>query len=141
MNISIWDFIKLNWKWMLLSLVILFIVIRTSKRKYFWKVKKTGEELTFKEFLKQWKKGVNGITPYQTAKSQIMGNIIVLVGIISGIIINILTRLENQWIWITTVLIGSLVLTSLSQIGYLQKYWRLKQIKETTDKLNKEKKK
>ncbi len=132
------DFLKSNWKWGILVLVILFIIIRTKVRGFFWRVRKTGEELKFKEFFKLWKKGIEGITPYQTAKSQVLGNIIVLAGIISGIIINVIVRMENQWVWVTVVLIGSLILTSMSQIGYLQKYWRLKRIKEATDKLEKE---
>jgi len=131
----IWNFIITNWKWEILVLVILFIIIRTKIRGFFWRVKKTGEGLKFKEFFKLWKKGIEGITPYQTAKSQVLGNIIVLIGIISGIIINVIVRMKNQWIWVTIVLCGSLILTSMSQIGYLQKYWRLKIIKEETEKL------
>jgi len=133
------NFIINNWQWMFVVLVILVIIIRTKIRGYFWKIRKTGEKLKFKEFFKSWKKGINGITPYQTAKSQVLGNIIVLVGIISGIVINVLVRMENQWIWVTIVLSGSLILTLMSQVGYLQKYWRLKIIKEATEKLEEQK--
>ena len=130
------NLIKSYWVWILLIILVLFILIRTKIRGFFYKTKK-GEELKFKEFFKLWKRGINGITPLQTAKSQLMGNIIILIGIISGIIINCLTRVENQWIWIVIILGGSLILTLMSQIGFLQKYWRLKQIKEATDKLEK----
>jgi hypothetical protein len=133
------EFIKSYWVWIILILLIIFVTIRTKIRGYFYKTKK-GEKLKFKEFFKLWKRGINGITPIQTAKSQVMGNIIVLVGIISGIIINCLTRIENQWVWIVIVLSGSLIITSLNQVGYLQKYWRLKLIKDEINKLEKKKK-
>lgn len=131
---NIFNFIKSNWFWIVLVVFVLFIIIRTKIRGYFWRNKKTDEELNAREFFGLWRKGIDGITPLQQSRSQVMGNIIVLVGVISGIIINILTRVENQWVWICIVLSGSLIITSISQIGYLQKYWRLKivdkQVKE-----------
>lgn len=131
------NLIKSYWVWILLIILVLFILIRTKIRGFFYKTKK-GEKLKFKEFFKLWKRGINGITQIQTTKSQLMGNIIVLVGIISGIIINCLTRLENQWIWIVIILTGSLILTLMSQVGFLQKYWIQKQVKEVRDKLEKD---
>jgi hypothetical protein len=125
---NILNFLKDYWKWILLVLFILFILIRTKVRGFFWKVRKTGKELSIKEFFGLWKKGIEGITPIQIAKSQVLGNIIVLVGIVSGIIINCLTRIKGQWVWIVIILAGSLIITSMSQVSYLQKFWRLKRI-------------
>jgi hypothetical protein len=122
------DFFKLNWKWILLVLFILFILIRTKIRGYFWKVRKTKQKLKFKEFFGLWRKGIEGITPLQIARTSLWGTWIIITGIISGIVVNVLVRLEHQWWWITIILFGSLIVTTLTLIGSLQKYWRLKRI-------------
>lgn len=119
----------INWiiGWIALA-IFLFIILRNKIRGYFFKVKKTGEKLKFKEFMKRWKKGIEGITSLQQTRTTIMGTWIVITGQIAGIIINVLTRIKGQWLWITIVLIGSLIIVSMSMIGTLQKYWRLKEI-------------
>lgn len=118
--------------------IILFTLIRTNKRGFFWK-DRAGNKLSFKEFLGRWKEGVEGITPLQQTRSSIMGIWIVMAGIISGISVNALIRMENQWWWIEVILLGSLILTVMQMIGLFQKYWKFKAVENEWKKLNKPK--
>lgn len=127
--------IFLNWK-MGLAFFGLYSIIKISqikKRKYFAKDLK-GNKVGLKNFMKRWKAGIEGITPLQQAKTSIMGTWITLSGIIAGVVINALVRVEHQWIWIEAILIGSLTLVVIQMIGSLQKYWRFKEV----DKVQKE---
>ena len=116
--------------WLIVLLCLIgLITLRVILRGYFWKTR-TGEKLNFKEFMKRWKIGIEGITPLQSTKTQLMGIWITLTGIIAGIIINILLRMKGQWVWITIVLTGSLILVIMNFLTTLQKYWKFKQIDE-----------
>jgi hypothetical protein len=112
--------------WILIILFIL-ITLRVKIRKYFWK-DRAGNKLTFKQFIQRWKVGVQGITPLQSTKTQLMGIWITITGIIAGIVVNILIRLENMWWWILIILLGSLILTGIQFLTTLQKYWKFKLI-------------
>lgn len=112
-------------KWIILGVVIIVISIITIKRGYFFKVKKTGEKLSTKEFMTRWKQGINGITPLQISKSQVMGTWITMIGIICGIVTTAIVRIANMWWWMEIILIASLFLTSLSQVSNIQKRNRL----------------
>jgi len=107
--------------------LILIKFIQIKKRGYFLKDKE-GNKVKFKEFMKRWKHGIEGITPLQQAKTNLWGNWIVLSGILSGMIINALVRMKDQWVWIEVVLAGSLVLVVIQMIGGFQRYWRFKEI-------------
>lgn len=123
------------WIWLIIIFVLVLMIIgRTKKRGYFWK-KKDGTTLTIKQFLKEWGKGIDGITPIQITFSQLLGNYIVLAGIISGIIVNALVRMENVWWWVEIILVGSLLLTLLAFLGTLQKYRRIKLINKQMKEL------
>lgn len=130
------NFIKNNWSWLLGILLIIIIVILTKKRGYFWKVKKTGEELKFKEFIKRWKNGVEGITQLQTARTEVIGSIITSVGLISGIVSMSIVRPKDMWWWIVICLVGGLLLNLMGLVGHLQKYWRCKLIEKEIKKIN-----
>ncbi len=124
-----------NWKIGLGLFGIFFAwsIIKIRRRKYFTK-DISGEKLEFKQFMTRWKEGIEGITPLQQAKTNLLGTWITLSGILSGIIINALVRMENQWIWIEVILVGSLVLVIIQMIGGFQKFWRFKE----TDKIQKQ---
>ena len=127
--------IFINWRVGLgfFGLVALTRFIKIKRRKYFARDTE-GKEVGFKQFMKRWKVGIEGITPLQQAKTNLMGNWITLTGIVSGIVINALVRVSHQWVWIEIVLLGSLILVVIQMIGGLQKYWRFK----TIDKAQKE---
>ncbi len=125
-------------KWWIIPLTFVgLLILRVVVRGYFWKTK-IGEKLKFKEFIKRWKSGIEGITPLQSCKTQLMGIWITISGIIAGIIINCLVRIQYQWIWITVVLSGSFILVIINFISTLQKYWKFKLIEEEMKKLNSE---
>lgn len=107
-------------RWIIIA-IILISVIRVKKRGFFW-LAKDGTELTFKQFMSRWRIGVEGITALQQSKTQLMGTWITITGIIAGIVINALIRLENMWWWIEIILVGSLILTGIQFIGTYQKY-------------------
>ena len=80
--------------------------------------------------MSRWKQGVQGITPLQQSKMQLIGIWITVTGIIAGIIVNILVRLNNFWWWVLIILIGSLIVTITSMIGTYQKYLHHKKVEE-----------
>lgn len=93
----------------------------------FWKTPK-GEWLTFKEFMERWKKGIEGLTPLQTTKTQFHSTKLVLLGIILGMIFSLLDFKRLFWLFI--ILLGSLGIT-LSQMVVL---WQKKKALEDFDK-------
>ncbi len=134
----------MNFIWYLLIGLLIFIVIRTKYRKYFWKAR-DGEKLTLKQFFKRWGSGIQGITPLQQTKTNIMGIWITITGIVAGIVVNALIRIKDMWWWITIILVGSLILTLVQFLGSWQKFKRLKAtekaMKEIEERLKKKKKK
>lgn len=85
---------------------------------------KDGNKLTPKEFMARFKEGVTKITPLQNTKVTLVGQGIVLAGIILGIIINLVYSL---W-WLLIILGGSLLITTMSTLATYQKYILLKNI-------------
>lgn len=126
-------------KWYSLLLIFLFALIiiraRIKKRGYLAK-DKSGKPLKTKEFFQRWKEGIEGITPLQQARTNLMGNWITMTGILSGIIINALIRMSHQWWWIEIILMGSLILGTIQMINLFQKYWKLKKTDEIMKELN-----
>lgn len=90
----------------------------------------TGEKVTVKEFFKQWKEGMNKVTPLQQTYSQIFGQIISFIGVVWGIIFSI--RL-SYW-WMMTILIGGVIVLMTQLLGTWQKLMILKMM----DKVMKE---
>ena len=121
----------------LFGLVFLYKIIKVRKRGFFAKDVE-GREVKTKQFFKRWKKGIEGITPLQQSITNLVGNWIVLSGILGGMIINALVRMENQWIWIEVILGGSLILVVMQLIGGIQKYWRFKEINKLQKDLEKQ---
>ena len=86
-----------------------------------------------KEFFKRWKGGIQQITPLQQQKINLIGSVFVVCGVIIGIITSFIIKL---W-WMLVILLGSLLLTGVSLISILQKYFVFnelnKQMKEQDD--------
>jgi hypothetical protein len=80
---------------------------------------KTGEQITVKEFFKRWGAGINGITPIQQVKTQIIGTWITLLGISIGVVICAI-GIRNLW-WLMIILIGGLINTAVQQLGAYQR--------------------
>jgi len=67
-----------------------------------------------------------------------LGTWIIVSGVLSGLIINLLVRIEYQWYWVSIVLVGSLILTSMNMVSLYQKYKILKKVDDTMKELTKE---
>jgi len=117
-------------KWIIVIGFILIIITRVKLRGFFWKTK-DGSELSFKQFMKRWKNGVEGITPLQQTKTTLWSYPLVLGGIITGIIIMILRR---EW-WLLIILCGSLPMTLMGLLSTWQKYIQQKKIYDTMKEL------
>lgn len=83
-----------------------------------WKDKE-GKKVGTKEFFSRWKSGIQSVTQIQILKSNIIGFIIILIGIIWGIVFTIISK---QY-WLLTILSGALLVQSMSFLGILQKYF------------------
>ena len=83
-------------------------------------------KLGFKRFFQVWGRGIEGITPYQQAKTELKGQVIILVGTVWGIVyMGIVSSKDHTW-WIFVMLIGGLIVLLASMAGTYQKYVRLK---------------
>jgi len=81
-----------------------------------------------KEFFSRWGKGIQAVTPMQSIKVTLIGNIIILIGIILGIVT---VSLLHTW-WLLIILLGSLIIQGLGFIGSIQKYLVFKNIEMIT---------
>jgi len=82
-----------------------------------WKDKE-GKKLTSTEFIERWKSGIEGITPAQKLKTQIMGTRISLIGILLGLFVSIYGY-KHLW-WVGIILLGALINTGIQYLGLVQ---------------------
>ena len=97
------------------------------KRGFFWRDKK-GKKISLKEFKNRFKKGVEGITPLQTLKTQILGTRIMLLGLFLGLLVS-LYGWKNLW-WVAIILVGALINTGIQYLGLVQQKKRLEDIEK-----------
>jgi hypothetical protein len=109
--------------------LVLINYIRIWKRGYFFEDKK-GNKLNFKQFMKRFKQGVEGITPLQQTTTSLLGTFIALSGEVFGIVV---ISISKMW-WLLLVIIGGTICTLVGLISLIQKYLRFKEM----DKLLKE---
>jgi len=112
-------------------IIILIIIIRVKLRGYFWKDKQ-GNKLSFKEFIKRWKEGVETTSPLQQTKITLWSYPLVLGGITTGLVI---MSLRGEW-WLVLILSGSLPMTLMGLLSTYQKYKVYKKIDEEMKKLD-----
>lgn len=93
----------------------------------FWKDKE-GNWIDGKEFKKRFLKGVEGISPLQQTRSQLVFSSIMIIGILCGIVASI-WNIKTLW-WLLIVLIAALGNTIIGHIGIYQKYAQLKRIEK-----------
>ncbi len=87
------------------------------KRGHFWK-DKSGKKISLKEFKDRFKQGVEGITPLQKLKTQILGTRIMLLGLFLGLFVTIYGW-RNLW-WVAIILVGALINTGVQYLGLVQ---------------------
>jgi len=113
-------------EWIIPIILILIILIRVKKRGFFWKAR-NGTKLTFKQFIKLWKEGVEGITPLQQTKTSLWSYPLVLGGVFTGLVI---MSLRREW-WLVLILSGSLPMSLMGLLSTWQKYKQQKKIYQT----------
>jgi hypothetical protein len=78
---------------------------------------KEGEKISWKEFMKRWKSGINGITPQQRLKNELISTGISEVGYIVGLIALIIFRDKLLVSWfaygLILIFVGSVWATGL----------------------------
>ena len=94
---------------------------------------KEGNKLSFKEFMGRWKKGIEGITPLQQAKSNFISGWIMVVGIVAGIVAS-LFNIKNFW-WVIIILVAALINSIINQIAAWQRYKTYRSIDESLKEL------
>ena len=93
--------------------------------------KKLGKE----EFKKRLKRGYEQITPTQRAKIELRGMIISLLGVVIGLIVTPIYRIEGVWYWVEISLVGALILMGIQLLSKLQEYKLLKKQDELLKQL------
>lgn len=116
----------ISWITILICIGAFLIVIRVIHRGYFWKAR-DGKKLTFKQFIKRFKLGVEGITPLQQSKTTLWS----FVPLFGGILWGIAATFFLKTYWMTLILCGSLPITIIQFISNWQKYRKQKQIEDT----------
>ena len=89
---------------------------------------KSGEVITWKEFFKRWGEGIEGITPKQKIKTQILGTKISLGGMFGGLLISIYAW-KQLW-WVGIILIGAIINTLVQYLGQRQQLNQFKKLDE-----------
>lgn len=79
--------------------------------------KKDGTKHTWREFFKQWKEGMQKVTPLQQCITTQFGHVISGIGVIWGIIFSY--RLEYYWMMV--ILIGGMIVLSMQYLANWQK--------------------
>ena len=82
-----------------------------------WK-DKSGKWITFKEFIKRFKEGIETINPLQRLKTQIFGTRIILIGLFLGLFVSIY-GFKKLW-WVMIILIGALINTGIQYLALVQ---------------------
>ena len=102
----------------------------------FWKTK-LGEELTFSQFIKKWKEGINkaiiDVTPIQRLES----NIFFVKTMILGFFLGLCVSLYNNTWWLAIILFGGLGLNIIQYKTFKQQLNIFKQIEEQVKKKQK----
>ena len=87
-----------------------------------------GELITWKEFMKRWKQGIEGVSVLQQTKSQLTSTRIILVGIVAGLVITLMAA-KTLW-WLAIILFGALFNTLVQYLGVWQKKQMLQRLEE-----------
>lgn len=89
--------------------------------------RKSKEWVEFKDFLQQWKVGMEKVTPLQQTIVTLMGQWISMIGIAWGIIFSIMLA---YW-WMMVILIGGVIVLGTQILGTWQKKQVLKMMEDS----------
>lgn len=92
---------------------------------------KSGEIISWSEYMRRWKEGVAMVSPLQKAKVQIHSYRIQLVGIIAGLVISVYNY-KFAW-WVAIILFGILINTYLQYRQIKVSLIRMKKLDEESE--------
>ena len=87
---------------------------------------KLGVHYSWKDFFKQWKKGMQQMTPYQQCVGAQFGFIVTAIGIIWGIIFSIMLG----YYWMMLILLGGMIVLFFQFVANYQKKMVFKKIND-----------
>lgn len=85
---------------------------------------KEGEKITYREFGKRWKAGIEAITPFQQTKIQLFGHVQIMIGILAGLYFSA----QASYGWLFLILLGSFFVSGVGMLGTYQRFLALKKI-------------
>ena len=96
---------------------------------------KSGEIISWKEYFKRWKVGIDNITPYQKVRSEVSGSRITLAGFIVALIAVIIQRERIGLLAYGLILIflGSVITTYLRYASLKQQMKLLKNFEKEVE--------
>jgi hypothetical protein len=93
---------------------------------------KTGEVITFKEYMRRWKVGIQNITPIQRLTNEARGTLISLIGFIIALIAMVIFRDKFIVSWfaygLILVFVGSVFTTGLKWLTLRQQMRAFKEM-------------
>lgn len=89
---------------------------------------KAGEQISWREFMKRWKDGINKVTPMQQIEIQVKFTWLTVIGLILGLAVTI-WKWQTFW-WVAIILLAGLGNTAVTMIGMYQKLWAFRMIEE-----------
>ena len=95
-----------------------------------WK-DRDGKRITGKEFIKRWGEGIEGVTPNQKMKTQLIGNKIMLLGYFLGLCMAIYGY-KTLW-WLGVILLGGTINTTIQYINIKQQVIMFKKIEDSLE--------
>lgn len=90
---------------------------------------KTGEVITWGEFLSRWKLGIESISQLQQVSMQVRFTWLTIIGLLCGVVISIIGILKLWWLLI--ILLAGLGNTVIQLIGLWQKKVLLKRMEDS----------
>jgi hypothetical protein len=96
--------------------------------KLFKWTNKEGKELNFNEFMNEWKKGINEVTPIQRLESSIFFQQIMTLGFFLGLCVAIFNY-KTMW-WLAIILFGGLCMNIIQYKSLKQQLNVFKNIEE-----------
>jgi len=95
---------------------------------------KAGEQITFKEFLKRWKEGIQNMSPQQKLINESRGTFITLIGFIVGAVALIIYKDKFVSLFaygLILIFIGNIWTTALKLMGIRQQLKFFKKAEES----------
>lgn len=113
-------------KFLFIGLGVIIIIFFVFNLKRIIRGVKNYRKLGKEEFKRRLQEGFESITPLQLTKESLKGQLITVIGILIGVIVTPIIRIEGIWWWMEIILGGSFIVSLVSLIEVYQRYVILK---------------